>query len=378
MTSEEYRSASLDVVYLAACAVNGQVPDAARVRQMDLENLYKAADRHLLTGITAMALESAGVKDAAFTQAKGKAIRKVAAFDVERAAVLERLENAGIWYMPLKGSVLKDLYPRIGMRQMADNDILFDDARTPEVRAIMEDLGFSTDESFGRSVHDHYFKAPVCNFEMHRALFGKSHDERLSAYYQDVKPRLIQNEGSTCGYQFSDEDFYVYMLAHEYKHYTGSGTGLRSVLDTYVYLTQKSSTLDWTYLAEELHKLGIADFEAQNRSLAMHLFGGEALTAPDQDMLDYILSSGTYGTVQNRVKNQVRSYGGGPVGKLRYACSRIVLPMDTVRSAFPQFANHPILLPFLPGYRLYRSLAERRGNVGAELRTLTNSKRDYR
>ena len=41
-----------------------------------------------------MALESAGVRDEAFTQAKGKAIRKVAAFDVERAAVLERLENA--------------------------------------------------------------------------------------------------------------------------------------------------------------------------------------------------------------------------------------------------------------------------------------------
>ena len=100
MISEEYRAAILDVAYLAACAVNDTAPDAARVGTMNLENLYKAADRHLLTGITAMALESAGIKDEAFTQAKGKAIRKVAAFDVERAAVLAKLEDAGICQGP--------------------------------------------------------------------------------------------------------------------------------------------------------------------------------------------------------------------------------------------------------------------------------------
>ena len=145
MTNETDRTAILDVVYLAACAVNDTVPDEARVREMDLENLYKAADRHLLTGITAMALESAGVRDQAFVQAMGKAVRKVAVFDVERAAILEELEKAGIWYMPLKGSVLKSLYPKIGMRQMSDNDILCDPARMQDVRTVMENLGFSVD-----------------------------------------------------------------------------------------------------------------------------------------------------------------------------------------------------------------------------------------
>ena len=172
-----YRAAIFDVVYLAAFAVNETVPDAARVKEMDLELLYKAADRHLLTGITAMALESAGVKERAFTQALGKAVRKVTVFDVERAAILEKLEEAVIWHMPLKGSVLKSLYPRTGMRQMADNDILCDPSRMSDVRSIMESLGFTTDSSYGRSIHDHYYKPPVCNFEMHRALFGSGHDQ---------------------------------------------------------------------------------------------------------------------------------------------------------------------------------------------------------
>ena len=364
----------LDVAYLASCAVNETVPDAARVEKMDLENLYKAADRHLLTGITAMALESAGIKNDAFTQAKGKAIRKVAAFDVERSAVLHALEEAGIWYMPLKGSVLKSLYPKIGMRQMADNDILIDSSRTADVKTIMENLGFSSDGYTGRGVHDHYMKPPVCNFEMHRMLFGAGHDEKLVGYYQDVRSRLIQNKGSSCGYHFSNEDFYIYMLAHEYKHYSGGGTGLRSVLDTYVYLKKKGDALDWAYISGELDKLGIADFEAQNRSLALHLFDGKELTEQDEEMLEYVLSSGTYGTVQNHVKNKIRQYGSGPFGKLRYVISRLFLPTDTVRTAFPLFAQCPILLPFLPFYRVFRGLTSRKDRLRAELKALADVK----
>jgi hypothetical protein len=374
MNHDEYRAAVLDVAYLAACAVNGTVPDAKRVGQMDLETLYQAADRHLLTGITAMALESAGVKDAAFTQAKGKAIRKVAAFDVERAAVLAKLEEAGIWYMPLKGSIMKDLYPRLGMRQMADNDILYDASRTADVRAIMENLGFSTDENSGRGVHDHYNKPPVCNFEMHHALFAAPSETEIVEYYRNVKSRLIQNEGSTYGYHFSDEDFYVYVLAHEYKHYTGGGTGLRSVLDTYVYLKKKGDALDWSYIDGELDKVGIADFEAKNRSLAMHLFSNEELTIQDQTMLEYILSSGTYGTVQNSVRNQMDKYGGGFPGKMKYVFHRLFLPMDVVRAVFPTFAKYPVLLPFLPFYRVFSGLIKRRDKVMTELKTLRKSK----
>ena len=371
MTSEEYRAAILDVAYLASCAINDQVPDVARVGTMNLENLYKAADRHLLTGITAMALENAGIKDEAFTQAKGKAIRKVAAFDVERTAVLAKLEDAGIWYAPMKGCVLKELYPKIGMRQMADNDILIDASRTADVKAVMESLGFSSDGYTGRSVHDHYMKPPVCNFEMHRMLFRPTHDARIAEYYQDVKSRLILNEGSRYGYHFSDEDFYVYMIAHEHKHYSSSGTGLRSVLDAYVFLRKKGDALDWAYISREFDNLGIADFEEQNRSLALHLFDGEKLTERDEKMMEYILSSGTYGTVQNRVENGIKRYGSGPFGKLRYIMSRLFLPMETVRAVFPLFAKYPILLPLLPFYRVFRALRSRKGRLQAELKALT-------
>jgi hypothetical protein len=340
MTDEAYRAAIFDVAYLAACAVNETVPDAVRVKEMDLELLYKAADRHLLTGITAMALESAGVKDQAFTQALGKAVRKVTVFDLERAVILAKLEEAGIWHMPLKGSVLKSLYPKTGMRQMADNDILCDPFRMSDVRDIMESLGFTTDSSYGHSIHDHYYKPPVCNFEMHRALFSAGYDTRVEEYYQNVKSRLIINEGSRYGYHFSDEDFYIYMLAHEYKHYANKGTGLRSLLDTYVYVLQKGSHLDWSYIGKEAQKLGIAEFERNNRDLAMHLFSGEPLTEQDKKMLDYVLSSGTYGTMNNYIRNQIEKRG-----RIGYLLSRTFPPLRSMKMLYPVLERMPFLLP---------------------------------
>ncbi len=370
MKDETLSPAVADLAYLAACAVNGDVPDAGRVAGMDLALLYKTAERHMLTGITAMALESAGVKNEAFTQAKGKAIRKNAVFALELSAVMDALERAGIWHMPLKGAVLKDLYPSLGMRQMSDIDILFDASRSEDVRGIMESLGFSTERGFGRGAHDCYSKPPVTNFEMHRSLLCTGCDERLVDYYRNVKERLIPEEGFCHRFQFSDEDFYLYMIAHEFKHYSGSGTGLRSLLDTWVYLSRKGSTLDREYISSELDKMGIRDFEERNRSLSMRLFTGEALPDADREMLEYLRASGTYGTVGNRVRNRIAVYGDKPGGKLRYAFKRLFLPLSLVRVYYPLFCKIPILLPFLPFYRALRSLLSPKGTIKAELKAL--------
>ena len=362
MTQEEYRASAEDVVYLAACMVNGNKPDAERVRRMDLELLYKAANWHLLTAVTAYALEAAGVRDEAFTQAKSKAIRKNILLDTERARVLGALDEAGIWYMPLKGSVLKELYPALGMRQMADNDILFDADRAKEVRAVMETLGFRA-EHFGIGIHDCYYKEPVYNFEMHRALFGEVHEEALRDYYRDMKGRLLKDKGNACGWHFSDEDFYIYMIAHEYKHYSKSGTGLRSLLDAYVYVSKKGEALNWSYIAGELEKLDITDFEAQNRSLALHLFDGEALTETETEMLEYVLSSGTYGTFENYARNQIATKG-----RCGYFLSRLFPPLYKMKMLYPILRPLPILLPICWLMRLVTAVITKPQKVWYQLK----------
>ena len=235
MMTEENKKVLDDLVYLAACAVNGQVPEKSRTEGMDLSLVYEAAQNHKLAAAAGMALESAGIRNGAFVQAVAKAMRKNALLDADRAELTRKLEEAGIWYMPLKGAILKDLYPRFGMREMADNDILVDATRAQDVGRIMQELGFEVKET-GKGHHDEYTKPPVSNFEIHRMLFSGLDSEPCHLYYREMEKRLIPDKDGSFGRHFSTDDLYLYLTAHEYKHYRHGGTGIRSLLDTYVFL----------------------------------------------------------------------------------------------------------------------------------------------
>ena len=359
-----------DLIYLISCAVNGEKPDTERVAGMDMDAIFSLASRQMLAATVAPALKAAGIQDKRFAKALEHSALKSSTMDMEMVALFAALTDAGIWHMPLKGTVLQHLYPVYGMRQMSDHDILFDARRADDVKSIMEGLGFST-EHFGDSNHDVYHKEPVSNFEMHSALFGPSHDEKLYKYYRDVEKRLL---GDGCEKHLSPEDFYLYLIAHEFKHYSGGGTGLRSLLDTYVYL--QKTTLNMDYVAAEAEKLGIAEFEAQNRSLAQHLFSGGELTEANRELLDYILSSGVYGTEEHRLENNIRNSGRG---KINYALHRFFVPISRKNKAYvafeeqyPLFYMHKILLPFLPFYRIFRSM--KAGRFKSEARAIKNAK----
>ena len=157
----------------------------------------------------------------------------------------------------------------------------------------MLDLGFECGH-YGRN-DDAYFKAPVCNFEMHISLFCSMNIGNLYDYFNNVKERLIKDENNKYGYHLSNEDFYLFMTAHEYKHFTGFGTGVRSLVDTYIFLRKFNDKLDWHYINTELKKLGISDFERQNRELAIKVFSMKKLEREDRKLLCDYAVSGAYG-----------------------------------------------------------------------------------
>lgn len=376
MTEPEKNQALSDMLYLSACAIRGICPERSRVERMDMENLYRVSRFHTLTNLVFEAVLSAyGGKlpdMPVFTkwrEARDKAVTKNLLLDAERGALFAWMEQTGIWYLPLKGSLLKDFYLKSGMRQMADNDILFDDSYQEQVRDWFVSRGYEV-KTYRQGVHDSYLKAPVYNFEMHTALFSDAFQPENKAwadYYSDVKRRLLPDTGSRYGYHFSDEDFYLYITAHACKHYRGGGTGLRTLLDFYVYLSAKGGSLDWAYIHTELPKLGLVDFERETRELAEKVFAdpenfsAEQLTEAERRMLGYYLSSGTYGTVEHRVKNRLSKMGEGDNGisrkvKIRYLWNRIFpdrVFMDRwCKNYAPFFLKHKWLMPLAAVWRI--------------------------
>ena len=361
-----------DLIYLLSCAVNGITPDTEKVQAIDLESLYILAKAHTLRAAVYIAFRSAGVIDYNFQQAYNKAVRKNVMLDVERTAILAEFEKRGIWYMPLKGSILKELYPENGMREMADNDILYDSTKQSEIKEVMLGMGYSA-ESVGRSHHDVYMKPPVLNFELHTLLFDTASD--FYGYYQDTKRLMIPDESSKYGYHFSDEDFYVYMLAHEYKHYSTGGTGLRSLLDRYVFLQNKGDSLDRAYIREQTEQLGLTDFEREQGELAEKVFSSATfpeLTEREQELLDYYLSSNTYGTITRTGENMVRKTYSQTQNRSRigYICRRIIPDKKHMKAYFLFFYKHKLLLPIGYIWRIIRAPFIRKERIKAEMKAL--------
>lgn len=359
-----------DLAYLAACAVSGTPAEGGRVDRMDLDAVFALASAHRLSAVAAMALADAGRRDSRSGMIIARAERRAILFDHEWVGVRLALEAAGIRHMPLKGAVLKDLYPKLGMREFVDYDILIDPARAAEVRAIMEARGFDT-ESYGIEQHDVYVKAPIIRFEIHRVLFAEWGMARLYDYYRDVGGRLVADGRSGFGCRFTPEDFYLYMIAHEYKHYESGGTGLRSLLDTYVYL--KACALDMDYVRKEAEKLGLAAFESRNRALAAALFEGGDVTDPE--MLEVMLASGASGTYERYVGRQLSGSG-----KAAYLRKRLFGPSGGpekahFREQYARFYRFPLLLPFLPAYRAVRALAVHPRQLWNEIKALVRAKK---
>lgn len=364
----EYPSTAQTLIELLSCAVN-ETECKLSPEEVDFDELYTLSKAHEVRSAVAFALESAGIADRRFTQAKLKAKRKLGLFDIEREKICEKLSDAGIWYLPLKGIVMKEFYPRYGMREMSDNDILCDSTKMPQVREIMESLGY-TCESYGEWNHDVYQKPPTLDFEMHHSLFKESDAPLLGKYYENVFDRLTHKGG--CEYAFTDEDFYIYMLAHTYKHFSNSGTGLRPLLDIYVYLTTHPE-LDLVYIAREVEILRLTEFERITRDLARKLFDKEKLSEEDRELLPLFLDSSLYGTVEQQKYNRLTRLLDGrdtKRSKTRYFFNRVFLNGDQLEKHYPFFAKNKWLLPILYLYRPFKGLFRRPKEIMRETKDI--------
>lgn len=372
-----------DMLYLMVCAIHQIVPEEKRIERMDTKNLYKLCRFHSVEALVGMTLQSAGIQlSKEWKNAISKAVRKNILLDAERMKMQQFMEKKGIWYMPLKGVILKDFYPEIGMRQMSDNDILFDGRFSKMIQEYMISQGYEV-ISFEKGSHDVYQKAPIYNFEMHRELYGANHLEKFMQYYKDIKERLIPDAPYSLGHHFRDEDFYVYLCTHAYKHYSGSGTGIRTLMDMYVYLEKKEQILDFSYIKRECRRLGIGRYEEQSRKLCKKVFGTslwkekeelEYLLLPEEkEMLEYYLTSGVYGTVDRMVENAVHTLQEekGKASKFYYVWKRI-FPDTKVYASYLNTAKYKWLIPAAWIYRLFCMLfdKERRKRTVKEMHAI--------
>ena len=293
-------------------------------------------------------------------------VRKCLSFEKERKVLYQFLNEQEIDFLPLKGIVIKDYYSDPNVREFSDNDILFASG-DKKIKKFFIQRGYKS-EAFRKSNHDVYLKKPFFNFEMHRALFGETGDNQLIIdYFKDyINKALVKEEHEK---YLSKEDFYIYFTTHSYKHYHNSGCGIRTLVDFYVFL--KKEQLDFAYINKELEKLNLVDFSNKISSLSIKLFDNEPLNEEEEQLLLFISSSGTYGTLENSVKKGVKEKG-----KTAYFMERVFPPYRFYKSAYPWAYYCPILIPIAWLCRFFRILFKNPKKAKDELTLISKQKEE--
>lgn len=334
----------------------------------NLKDAFRISKSHSLGALFAFAMEKTeyfkGLKpeiQKAISTPKLASIKKSLCFDAERESLYKEFSDNGVDYISLKGIIIKELYPEMGMREFADHDILIRPKSAKTVKKIFSNRDYKV-ESFGKTHHDVYEKLPFYNFEIHRYLFDDNDGTGLSKFYKDVWPKSHVVSGHE--YALCTEDTYAYILGHAFKHLENSGNGLRYLIDIYVIEKAWGEKIDRSYFESELDKMLMLPFYEKSKVIASKFLGEneEPLTEEEKELLDKIFVSGTYGNIGIRVENSLKKQS-----KFKYFMKRAFIPWSTIRQMNPFIAYTIIFIPFFWAWRLIKALLFKRDRVKAEL-----------
>ncbi|WP_347490204.1 nucleotidyltransferase domain-containing protein [Desulfoscipio sp. XC116] len=259
--------------------------------------------------------------------------------------IIKVFEEHRISCLPLKGCLVKYLYPRPDMRQMADIDILIKDEQAEQIKELLLDMGFTVKHQGGN--HDIYHRKPYMNLEMHRKLI--SDGSPYSAYLSKTWDRAGLKPDCQYTYRLSDEDLYIYLIIHLTKHYIGGGTGIRSFMDICLYNRWYKQTMDWNYIWTELEKIGLREFAENIIGLCGVWFEGAESKGLYHEMADYILYSGVYGTKKHAVIASMNIKTNNKysirIAKILYVLKLFFPPLNTMKILYPFLETVPFLLP---------------------------------
>jgi hypothetical protein len=282
------------------------------------------------------------------------AIYKTAFQEAELLQISEAFTNAKIPFLPLKGSIIKHLYPKIDMRSMADLDILVEKKNLRKVTPLLINLGYELISKGGN--HDVYHKQPFMNIEIHRHMIDESY--QLANYYEDIWKKVIPKDIKTTQLVLSSEDFYLFLIAHSAKHYGTGGTGIRSVLDIYIFL-KHFPALNNDYLKRELVKMGLVNFERHFRTLAHGWFEDIPLSEEELELEDYLIKSGVYGTTSHAVisrlslEDETKSLR---YRKWKFIWLRAFPSFRTMKRIFPSLRYLPFMVPLYYLIRIMKAI----------------------
>jgi len=313
--------------------------DTSLIDEKMLSEVYSYAREQDVTYIVASALSKLGllsgdIKATFFNEQLGSVYRNEQ-FMHDMDFISSVLEDNQIAYIPLKGAVIKHYYPKPEMRTTCDIDVLIHEE---DLKNALEKLYAAGCSYVSECNHDVMVSTPAGTYlELHFTLneYEFKADETLKKAWEYASVTM------NFRYDFSAEFFVFYHIAHIARHVYTGGCGIRPFVDLKIILEQFE--FDNAYLTDLLEKAGLATFYDAAKDLVKMWFDGKEGSKLALSLEDYILESGIYGNVENKIAVINEKNGN----KSKYILSIFFPSYKAMKKRFPILNKLPILLPFL-------------------------------
>lgn len=337
------------IVALLKSLINGEKPPE-KPEELSFEGIFKKAKAHHVDAMTFYAVEQLEKKPEKalydhWAESRNKSIFRDMNQSYEISLIKKKLEENKVRFVPLKGTILKELYPQSDMRYMCDMDFLIDEESKAAVKNILTDLGYQIDQ-YDQGKHDVYFKKPVMNVEVHRSIFSEiSSVGKFHTLFE--RPFDFAEEGSGYCCNFEKTYFFLHILTHAANHYLHAGIGLRAFMDLWLYYSEYRSEIDMKRLEEYLNKSKHKKLCMDMIELSQMWFGNKEFDEGLRETAQYVFEGGAFGSLQSQVSNKIKE-----TGKLRYTLSWFFPSFKALREYHPILNKCPVLYPFVLIWRL--------------------------
>lgn len=316
----------------------------------DMDGLFQLAGKHKIGALMYYALHEAGYDAEPVTQKLFFHCCRYMAVSEGQMAMIQRVfsafEEHHIDYLPLKGVLLKSIYPRPEMRRMGDADVLFRREQYDTIKEILTEMGFNFDYE---TDHEAVWKHPSLLLEMHKRIVPRR-DQDLYRYFGNGWAHAVVDEEHPYRYGFTPEMQFVSLFVHLVKHYRGGGIGLSHMIDLWVF-RRHHSELDESVVRAELDKVYLGEFYVNVWETLQVWFEGAEPTDKTNFITNVIFENGVYGTRERAHLSYVAKAGHGHnAHKNSYGAKMLRLvfpPKRALQTKYPVLRHCGVLLPVI-------------------------------
>ena len=336
-------------------------------------DIFRLAELHCVTGLLYPALKQClPLGDPFLSKMKRQSFAAATRESVqgkELSQIFAACEEAELPILPLKGCVIKSLYPYPELRFMSDADLVIPENRREKMRSLMEGLGFRFHKVDAGDT-DVYVSPLHLNYEIHLSLADEGFSQKTQEFVGHITDYAHPKEGFRFVMELPREEHYLYILCHFIKHFIYGGVGVRQLTD--LFICYKEWELDREKLDTLLRKFDLVQFHDRIQGLWDFWFTNASPDAVTEELSAYILHSGVFGTEEQRSTDRLLSVGQ----EKSYVLTRLFPPYKVMKGYFPVLKKLPFLLPFLWVWRAIRAILFRRDKLRTEFKVMSATEND--